>query len=86
MLARRFRCLSPADSLIMRILRLDTLSDLPAAEWNALVPDRNPFLSHEFLSALERHQCVGQHTGWLPWHVICRDEPGRLLVPALDKP
>ncbi|MFO1423704.1 MAG: GNAT family N-acetyltransferase [Candidatus Competibacteraceae bacterium] len=63
----------------MRIQRLDTLSDLPAAEWNALVPDHNPFLSHEFLSALERHQCVGESTGWLPWHVICRDERGRLL-------
>ena len=66
----------------MRIQRLDALSDLPAAEWNALVPDRNPFLSHEFLSALERHQCVGEHAGWLPWHVVCREEHGRLLGAA----
>ena len=67
---------------VMRIQRLDTLSDLPAAEWNALVPDQNPFLSHEFLSALERHHCVGERTGWLPWHVICRNEQGRLLGAA----
>ena len=66
----------------MHIRRLDTLTELPAAEWNALVPERNPFLGHEFLSALERHQCVGEHTGWLPWHVICRDEGGRLLGAA----
>jgi len=66
----------------MRIDRLETLSALSAAEWNALVPDRNPFLSHEFLSALERHQCVGESTGWLPWHIICRDERGRLLGAA----
>jgi hypothetical protein len=67
---------------IMRIQRLDALSDLPAAEWNALVPDQNPFLSHEFLSALERHQCVGEPTGWLPWHAVCRDDQGRLLGAA----
>jgi hypothetical protein len=66
----------------MRIERLDALSDLPAAAWNALVPDQNPFLSHEFLSALERHQCVGEPTGWLPWHIVCRDEQGHLLGAA----
>ncbi len=66
----------------MRIHHLDTLSAIPAAEWNALVPDRNPFLSHEFLSALERHHCVGERTGWLPWHVVCRNEQGQLLGAA----
>lgn len=66
----------------MRIQRLDSLTAIPAAEWNALVPDRNPFLSHEFLSALERHQCVGERTGWLPWHAVCHDDGGRLLGAA----
>lgn len=66
----------------MRLERLDSLRDIPAAEWNALVPSQNPFLSHEFLSALERHECVGERTGWLPWHVICRDEEGQLLGAA----
>ncbi len=66
----------------MRIQRLNTLTDLPAAEWNALVPDQNPFLSHEFLSALERHHCVGERTGWLPWHVVCQDDRGQLLGAA----
>ena len=66
----------------MRIQRLDALTEIPATEWNALVPDRNPFLSHEFLTALERHQCVGEHTGWLPWHVVCRNDRGRLLGAA----
>lgn len=66
----------------MHIDRLDALTDVPAAEWNALVPDRNPFLSHEFLSALERHQCVGENTGWLPCHIVCRDDQGVLLGAA----
>jgi uncharacterized protein len=67
----------------MRIARLDALTDIPATEWNPLVPDDNPFLSHEFLSALERHACVGERTGWLPWPVVCRDDHGRLLGAAL---
>ncbi|MFO1372016.1 MAG: GNAT family N-acetyltransferase [Candidatus Competibacteraceae bacterium] len=66
----------------MRLQRLNSLIDLPAAEWNALVPGRNPFLSHEFLGALERHHCVGESSGWLPWHIVCRDEYGRLLGAA----
>ncbi len=66
----------------MRLERLNSLSGITAAEWNTLVPSQNPFLSHEFLSALERHACVGEQTGWLPWHVICRDEDGRLLGAA----
>jgi len=63
----------------MRLERLDSLTGISATEWNALVPSQNPFLSHEFLSALERHECVGERAGWLPWHVICRDEDGKLL-------
>ncbi len=66
----------------MRIHRLDTLSAVAATEWNALVPEQNPFLSHEFLSALERHHCVGEATGWVPWHLLCRDAHGQLLAAA----
>ncbi len=66
----------------MRLERLAGLTDLAATEWNRLVPDRNPFLSHEFLSALERHGCVGDSTGWLPWHIICRNDQGHLLGAA----
>lgn len=66
----------------MRLERLECLSDLPAAEWNALVPSQHPFLSHEFMSALERHGCVGESVGWQPWHIVCRDDEGRLLGAA----
>jgi predicted N-acyltransferase len=38
----------------------------------------NPFLRHEFLSALERHACVGQRHGWLPRHLLAFDDSGRL--------
>ena len=66
----------------MRLERLEHLSDLPAAEWNTLVPDHHPFLSHAFLSALERHGCVSEAVGWQPWHVVCRDDHGQVLGAA----
>lgn len=46
--------------------RIDTL---PAAAWNALAPPGFPFLRHEFLAAMERHGCVGEHYGWIPHHL-----------------
>lgn len=63
----------------MRIRILNALTDLPADQWNALVQDGNPFLSHEFLAGLERHHCVSRRTGWLPNHVVAMDAAGQLV-------
>ena len=63
----------------MQIHSLAALTEIDAADWNALVQDRNPFLRYEFLSALERHHCVGERSGWLPCHRVCFDAEGRLL-------
>ena len=54
----------------------EQLEQLPAEQWNALAHDDNPFLRHEFLSALERQGCVGDGTGWLPRHLVIEDETG----------
>ncbi len=63
-------------------LRVQTrLEDIPAEVWDALRPNRNPFLSHAFLAGLERHGCVRPELGWQPWHLTWyRDEH---LVAAL---
>lgn len=63
----------------MQIRTLSALHDLPATQWNALVDDGNPFLSHEFLAGLERHRCVGQRTGWIPNHIVAFDAQQRLI-------
>lgn len=42
---------------------------IEAEQWNTLVEDNNPFLRHEFLAALEVHECVGEKFGWLPRHI-----------------
>ncbi|WOC14825.1 GNAT family N-acetyltransferase [Pseudochrobactrum sp. MP213Fo] len=40
----------------------------------------NPFLSHAYLSALEDSGCVGESTGWQPYHLRLEDTQGRLLA------
>jgi len=58
---------------------LDRLSDLPASEWNTLLPkDAGPFLRHEFLSTLEETGCVGGNTGWQVAHLVLKDDQSLL--------
>lgn len=45
------------------------LSEISAADWNALRPDDNPFLSHAFLAGLEQHGCLRSQYGWQPQHL-----------------
>lgn len=56
---------SPSRSLI-----IGSLDEVSSDAWNALSGTDIPFLRHEFLSALERHHCVGESTGWIPQHVL----------------
>ncbi|MEP3052332.1 MAG: GNAT family N-acetyltransferase [Erythrobacter sp.] len=48
-------------------------------EWNALGGDQNPFVSHEFLSALEDSRSVGEGTGWDPAPISIIDASGKLI-------
>ena len=54
---------------------LTGIRDVPAAQWNALAGG-NPFLRHEFLSALEDTGCASPGTGWSAQHVALFDEQG----------
>ena len=42
----------------------------------------NPFISHEFLSALEGSGSVGARTGWQPRHLLAEDAKGGVLGAA----
>ena len=56
-----------------------------AAAWNALAGD-NPFLRHEFLSALEATGCVAPATGWTPHHLLIGEAQQPLaLAPLYEK-
>ena len=70
---------------------VDSLEAIAPAAWNACAnpPDSdsqyerfNPFISHEFLSALERSGSAGGRSGWRPLHLTVRDEAGGLLAAA----
>ena len=54
---------------------LTGIRDVTVAQWNALAGG-NPFLRHEFLSALEETGCASPGTGWRPQHVALFDEQG----------
>ena len=65
----------------MTLLRcITTLSDVPAAVWDAHVPADQPFLSHAFLLALEQSASVGAGTGWQPAHALLTHNDGSLLA------
>lgn len=53
---------------------------LDAGDWNALNRGGNPFMSHEFLSALEDSGSVGPGTGWDPAPICINDPAGRLVA------
>jgi len=45
-----------------------SLSDIPAAQWDALHEGSNPFIAHAFLAGLEQHGCLRPSWGWTPLH------------------
>jgi len=53
----------------VKIATFSSIDAIDAREWNQLVRARYPFLRHEFLSAMERNDCVGERAGWLPRHL-----------------
>lgn len=63
----------------MRTRVYPSILQLPPANWNALVPDDNPFVRHEFIAALEASGCAGAESGWYPCHLACEDDAGQLL-------
>ena len=58
------------------------LSGIEPAAWDAVAnppgSEYDPFISWDFLEALEASGCVGEEAGWLPRHLIVEDASGRL--------
>ena len=59
----------------------DRIADIPAADWDALRPDGNPFVAHAFLHALEDSGCIRPAWGWQAHHLGLY-EHGRLRAAA----
>ena len=55
-----------ADAPRYTIRTLESVAELPREQWDALVEDESPFLSHAFLSLLDATGCTGESAGWYP--------------------
>jgi uncharacterized protein len=63
------------------------VSAVDPAQWDALNPSANPFVSHAFLAALEESGSVSQGSGWSPAPILIRDDDAALAgaLPAYLK-
>ncbi|GAB4431341.1 MAG: GNAT family N-acetyltransferase [Turneriella sp.] len=66
----------------MEIRIADSFRTVPAAEWNKLVEPGNPFMRHEFFSALEETRCIGAATAWQPLLFLAYGEELLAAIPA----
>jgi predicted N-acyltransferase len=84
----------PPDETPLSVRLVTALAGIDPARWNACAtghacvdsdsqeePD-NPFLSHDFLAALEVSGCVDGRSGWQSAHLIVEREPGTILAAA----
>ena len=65
---------------------VSAIDEIGEETWNACLGAQrvfNPFVSYEFLHALEASDCVGPpETGWLPQHIALEDKDGTILAVA----
>jgi predicted N-acyltransferase len=61
---------------------LGRIAEIPASEWDACAGADNPFVTHDFLAALEESGSVGGQSGWIPRHLLIEDGAGRLQAAA----
>ena len=67
-----------------RAVRRSLTSAVPCPPGQDLSPETayNPFVSHDFLSALEASKSVGGRTGWHVQHVLAKTSDGTLVAAA----
>ncbi|CAI5954893.1 unnamed protein product [Closterium sp. NIES-64] len=63
-----------------------SIASIPAADWDACALDaaggaekHNPFVSHAFLQCLEESRSACREEGWLPQHLVARDDEERVV-------
>ncbi|KAI3414431.1 uncharacterized protein J3R85_016333 [Psidium guajava] len=64
---------------------VSSISEVSSSDWDACALDAtgpekyNPFLSHGFLSSLEESNSAVKETGWMPRHIVTKDESGTVI-------
>ena len=77
----------PADDgdhpMALTVQAVGSLDEVAREDWDRLANPQgaefDPFISWDFLQALEQSGCIGEGTGWLPRHLIARDARGDLV-------
>ena len=64
----------------------NSIADIDASAWDALVGDDYPFLRHSFLRAAEESGSASPETGWIPRHLTLQhDGELRAAMPLYEK-
>ena len=58
------------------------MAEIDPAAWDACMGGGNPFVRHAFLAALESSGSATADTGWLPRHLVVKDDDGKVLACA----
>lgn len=65
---------------------VSAIDEIDAALWDGLAnppgASANPFVSHAFLSAVEKSKSVTPEAGWAPMHILLEDEDGAIVGAA----
>ena len=67
------------DSDAFRLHVHNSIHAFGPADWSRLAGAENPFVQHEFLSALEDGRAVGENSGWSIAHLALYDTNNKLL-------
>ena len=68
-----------------RITIIDSIEQFSKERWQNLAKDAGPFLSYEFLHALERSGSCCNESGWQPCHIAIakgQHEAANLVIPG----
>jgi len=65
----------------MDVQCISSLESIKPADWDALLFENHPLLSHAFLYAMEEYGCLTEQSGWIPRYLIVKE--GGELVAAM---
>ena len=83
--------MSTGEAAGFRVAVIPAIADIGRKDWDSCLGagadtgadgphPANPFVTFDFLDALEASACVGTQTGWLPRHLCLEDARGRILA------
>ncbi len=63
----------------MKIDIIPNISNVNINEWGDINIKQHPFISYEFLNALEQSKSVSSQNGWQPQHIVLKNEENKVI-------